>query len=534
MALALLTAAHAQEGASPRYFEVDALNEGLPPRPDDMDLAAPQTALESFLRAAGDGNWDAAAHALDLRDIARERQPFLGPDLARRLHNVIDRKVLLRWSDMSERPDAMEERGGSSDPMVGEPRRSLLLGVLEIEGREVGVRLNRIKPEGGDAVWVFARPTVANVPALYDLYGPSELEEDLPEWLRADSLFGLHLWEVLFLPVAALLIAVTAVAAWRFFGRMSARSRRWAGRSFLLSARLPATLAITAFLLAFLTSDLLVVSSAASAVIEPTVLLGYVAAVVILIVNVIDAVLARIVTTDPDEMASPVNAEHRSLATGVSAARRLLLVVAALLAVGIVLSSANTFQSLGISLLASAGALTLVLAFAAREVLGNILASLQISLNRSARIGDFLEFEGHWCTVEAIHFTYVQLRLWTGNRLIVPVSCFVTKPFENWSHVEFKMMRLVKLRLAATSDVQPLREAMEAFAARDERIDPQEEAFCYVTDQDEFGLTALFAIPVPVPDAGWAVECELREHLLQEIDRLGIELPAVAARPEAA
>ena len=60
------------------------------------------------------------------------------------------------------------------------------------------------------------------------------------------------------------------------------------------------------------------------------------------------------------------------------------------MALGFVLTSINSFQSLGLSLLASAGAVTVVLGFAAREVLGNILASVQIALNRSARIGDQL------------------------------------------------------------------------------------------------------------------------------------------------
>ena len=241
--------------------------------------------------------------------------------------------------------------------------------------------------------------------------------------------------------------------------------------------------------------------------IEPTVLLCYVAAVVILVVNVVDAILGRMISTDPGDMSMPDNAESRSLATGISAARRLLLVLAVLLSLGIVLTSADVFRTLGFSLIASAGVVTLILGFAAREVLGNILASLQISLNRSARIGDFLEFDGQWCTVEKIHFTYVQLRLWTGNRRIVPFSYFVTNPFENWSHVEFKMLRLVKLKLAATADVPLLRERMEAFVRDEDRIGPDDEAFCYVTAQDEFGMTVLFAVPVPVPDAGWAVEC---------------------------
>ncbi len=531
--LALAAPVLAQDGG-PSAFPRTELNPGLPPRPETFDLSTPQSAVESFLAAANAEQWELAAHALDLSLVPDEAQAERAPVLARMLATIIDRKVMLRWSELPERPDALVEGGGRNQPLAGQPRKSLLLGLLDLDGRDVEIRLNRIKPDDQEAVWVFAAPTVENLPALYDRYKPPPLEESLPDPLHVDVLWGLRLWEVLFLPPALLAVALIAYGIWRLVTHLSGRFRHWAVRGLLLSTRLPLALGVVAALLSYLTGSLLVVSSAASAVIEPTILLMYVAAVVILIVNAIDAVLDRIADTNPADMASPDNAVHRGLATQVSAARRVLLVTAVVLSAGIVLSSANIFRTLGFSLLASAGVLTLVMAFAARELLGNILSSLQISLNRSARIGDFLVFEGHWCTVERIYLTYVQLQLWTGNRLIVPVSYFVQQPFENWSHEEFKMLRIVKLKLASGADVQVLRERMEAFAEQDDRIDPPEEAFCYVTSHDEFGKEVLFAIPVPIPDAGWAAECALREYLLDEARRLGVELPAQPPRPDAA
>ncbi|MFU1606375.1 hypothetical protein ACM25O_07835 [Sulfitobacter pontiacus] len=42
------------------------------------------------------------------------------------------------------------------------------------------IRLNRIKPEGGDPVWVFSRHTVQNIPRLYTRYGPGRLKPCCP------------------------------------------------------------------------------------------------------------------------------------------------------------------------------------------------------------------------------------------------------------------------------------------------------------------------------------------------------------------
>jgi small-conductance mechanosensitive channel len=519
-----------EEGGA--WFARDSLNAGLSPRPETFDLSSPQSTVESFLASAEEGRWTLAAHALDLTLIPPARQASAGPLLARQLYDIVDRKVLLRWSDLSERPDALVETGGSDATLGGQARKSLLLGILELDGRPVSIRLNRVKPEDGDPVWLFAAPTVDNVPALHRSYGPSEFEKALPAFLRVEALWGLRLWEILVLPVAIILIVLAALAVHRMVSGLADRRHDWRVRGLVRATRLPLALVTGALLLDALTQNLIVVSSTASAVLEPTILLVYVSAAILLVVNAIDAVLDRVVETDPSEMASPENAQQRNLATGISAARRFLLVIGLLLGGGIVLSSANIFRELGFSLLASAGVLTLVLAFAAREVLSNILSSLTISLNRSARIGDFLEFDGQWCTVERIYFTYVQLRLWTGNRQIVPVSYFVRESFSNWSIEEFKMLRRVRLKLASDAEVQPLRERMEAFCRDDERIDPVDDAFCYVTDQDEFGKEVLFAVPVPVPDAGWAVECALREFLLDEARRLDIALPAQPPRPE--
>lgn len=175
--------------------------------------------------------------------------------------------------------------------------------------------------------------------------------------------------------------------------------------------------------------------------------------------NGIDAVLNRIVPFDDDALADPRMEKRRNLATRITAWRRVLIIAIVLIGGAIVLAEAQFFGSLGLSILASAGALTLLIGFAARHILGNILVSLQIAMNRLAKIGDKLEFRGHIVTVERINFTYVQLLDWTRVRLIVPVSEFVAELFENWNMRSPSMIRTIKVKLAHDAEVQPLRDA---------------------------------------------------------------------------
>src|SRR5699024_1995730 len=154
------------------------------------------------------------------------------------------------------------------------------------------------------------------------------------------------------------------------------------------------------------------------------------------------------------------------------AVRRVLLLTIFIVGAGIMLTQLDLFSAIGISLLASAGVLTVILGIAAQPVLGNILSSLQIVLTKPINIGDAVEYEGRWAYVEAIFYTFVRLRTWDHRRLIVLVQYFLSRPFENYSTIERKMTWCFRLTLDPRADVEELRETdVEIARADDEAID---------------------------------------------------------------
>lgn len=90
-------------------------------------------------------------------------------------------------------------------------------------------------------------------------------------------------------------------------------------------------------------------------------------------------------------------------------------------------------RQFGTSLLASAGLAGLAVGFAAKPVLGNIIAGLQIALTQPIRLDDVVIVEGEWGRVEEITGTYVVVRIWDERRLIVPLQWFIENPFQNWT-----------------------------------------------------------------------------------------------------
>ncbi|TGN67435.1 mechanosensitive ion channel [Paracoccus liaowanqingii] len=508
--------------AQDAVFETPALNTGLGPVPDRIDRDTPRAAMASFLRAADDEDWSAAAHLLDLGELPPSRQAAEGPRLAHHLYDVIDRKAVLDWSALLNRPDALQIQGGDTEATAGDPRRSLLLRDLPLDVAPVEIRLNRLQPEGTDQpVWVFPVETVRHVPALHEMYGPSQFELALPEAMRTKTVGGLMRWEWIGLPV---LIVAAVLLGWTVHRTLRLARRHAQGRiatGILAASSKPLIIASVTGLIWWVTSNVFVFSGRIDVFLAPAIATGFVTAALLFIVSSIEALLNGLVAPGEDvDLTLAKQAESRVLATRLNAARRVLVVVVFLIGAGVVLSSADLANNLGLSLLASAGAVTIVLGFAARNVLGNIMASLQIALNQSARVGDRVVYKGELCHVERINMTFVQLRNWDSTRLIVPVEEFASETFSNWTLQDPAMLRVLKLKLDPHADIDALRrvfdEVLDHVATLEigQNLGDLDGSSVNVAEQDIFGIEVWFSIPCADPNSSWEVACAVREKLV--------------------
>ena len=504
--------------SSDQWFEVVAINPGLGEVPADLDRSTPHGSLEAFFDAVRNNDYERAAHLLDLTGFRNEKQASSGPELARQLGNVVERRLWIDWSDLPDRPDALLEVGPDSNPMVGRPRRSLRLDILDVENRPVSLRLNRLKPQTGDAVWVFSRQTVANIEALHLQYGPGWFESKLPTSWREQSYLGLRAWELVALPVVILLASAIFFLV-RLLVSLFARRADWnLAQDAANAARAPLALFASAAVLDYLTAQALGFSSPVTTVLSPILLIAMAIAVTLAILRAIDSLLDIVTHRYVGEIDDEQSAEERSFYTSIYALRRIVVLIALVLGTGIVLTQLHLFETLGLSLIASAGVLTVVLGVAGQTVLGNILASLQIALAKPIRIGDSVYYEGDWAYVEAIFYTFVRLRTWDDRRLIVPVKYFVSTPFENWSMQDAKMTRTFTLVLDHAANVQPVRDAFIEFAEKDEDVIEHDTSKVLVTDHDHNGKHVRFYATAPDPTAAWRMHARLREKTLQWIE----------------
>lgn len=175
-------------------------------------------------------------------------------------------------------------------------------------------------------------------------------------------------------------------------------------------------------------------------------------------------------------------------------------------------------RQVGASLLASAGVLGLVVGIAARPVMSNMIAGLQLALAQPIRLDDVLILKGEWGRVEEITATYVVMKIWDERRLIIPLHWFIENTFENWTRHNSQIMGTVLLWVDYRMPLAPLREEAqricEAAAEWDKRL-------CQLQVVEAGQSSVQLRVLVTSADAGlnWDLRCKVREALVDFMQR---------------
>lgn len=141
--------------------------------------------------------------------------------------------------------------------------------------------------------------------------------------------------------------------------------------------------------------------------------------------------------------------------------RRVSHVLILLLTLGLALMVFPAVRKYGVSLLASAGAAGLVLGLAARPVLSSLIAGIQLALTQPLRIEDAVVINDQWGWIEEITSTYIVVRIWNWQRMIVPLAWLLEQPFQNWTRANAELIGTVHWNVDYTVPVDVLRRKLD-------------------------------------------------------------------------
>jgi small-conductance mechanosensitive channel len=212
------------------------------------------------------------------------------------------------------------------------------------------------------------------------------------------------------------------------------------------------------------------------------------------------------------------NLHARRILTQTRVLCRIAIALIVLIGAAAMLMTFPGAREIGASLLASAGLVGVVAGFAARPVLGNLLAGVQIALTQPIRLDDVVIVEGEWGRIEEITGSYVVVRIWDERRLVVPLEYFISKPFQNWTRTTSNIIGSVFVWVDYALPVEPLRAELRRLCEGAKEWD-RRVCVLQVTDANERAMQLRALVSSTGSSQNWDLRCIVREGLIAYVAR---------------
>ena len=207
------------------------------------------------------------------------------------------------------------------------------------------------------------------------------------------------------------------------------------------------------------------------------------------------------------------NLHARQIHTQVQMLRRIALILISVVAIAVMLMTFPEVRTIGATLFASAGVVGLVVGLAARPAITNVLAGLQVALTEPIRIDDVVVVEGEWGYIEEIRTSYVVVRIWDLRRLVLPLSYFIEKPFQNWTRRSADILGTVFIYADYTVPVDAVREELHRILKTTPLWDGKSWGL-QVTDATAQTVELRALMSAANGSAAWNLRCLVREALI--------------------
>ena len=208
------------------------------------------------------------------------------------------------------------------------------------------------------------------------------------------------------------------------------------------------------------------------------------------------------------------NLSQRKFVSQVIFVRRLLATGVVIVGISLLLMSFQGSRKVGLSVLTSAGIVSVLVGFAAQKTLANLLAGIQIAFTQQIRLDDAVVVENEWGRVEEINLTNVVVRVWDRRRLILPITYFVETPYQNWTRSDASLTGIVLLYLDYAVPVDRVREKARQLAGADPLYDGQVFAVQVTDTQPTCVVVRILVSAVDAPSS-FDLRCHVREGLIR-------------------
>lgn len=182
-----------------------------------------------------------------------------------------------------------------------------------------------------------------------------------------------------------------------------------------------------------------------------------------------------------------------------------------------------------VSLAATGGAV--LLGVAAKPLLENAIGGLVLSSSRLVRIGDTVEIDGHYGTIENITATHTTLKIWDWRRYVVPNNQMLQSKLVNYSLVDKFQWTHVEFYVSYEADLNVVKELVVTTARESAHFANHEPPTFWIMATQEHSLRCWVAAWANSPSEAWLLGADIREGIANGFRTHNIATHLVRAQP---
>lgn len=233
--------------------------------------------------------------------------------------------------------------------------------------------------------------------------------------------------------------------------------------------------------------------------------------VAVILARLVDRAMSRRAV----KLASSVTGRELSATadTRLRLARRLVSFTIIVIGVALALAQFAAVKRVATGILASSAVIGLVVGFAARQTLANLVAGILLAVTQPIRVGDLVSFGGETGTVEDVRLTYTYVRTSDGRRVIIPNEQLASSTIVNYTIVDPRLRVQVTLWIPVDAD------PAQAVAALEDEPDVEDVS---VADMEKDGIKLTVGAWASTASERASVAAGLRVRCIERLQQASI------------
>ncbi|MFH2125087.1 MAG: mechanosensitive ion channel family protein [Pseudomonadota bacterium] len=181
------------------------------------------------------------------------------------------------------------------------------------------------------------------------------------------------------------------------------------------------------------------------------------------------------------------------------------------------------------TLVAGAGITAVVVGFAAKGTLANLVAGFSLAVYRPIRIGDKVSLDDQFGTVEDITLRHTIVRTWENKRIIIPNEKIDSMTLTNHTIIDPKILCRVEMGVSYDTSIDLARrlilEEAQNCPHRMPASTAPEQPLVRVISHGDFSIGLRLLMWCPNMDEAWAARWWILEAVKKRFDAEGVEIP---------